>query len=150
MDCTFKKMTIGDLEEVVKIAGASFSQPWTRGMFESELLKNPFSEQIVFKAGEKIAGYLCFWALFDESHILDFAVHPDFRRMGLGERALLQVMDQMRQKNIKKIFLEVRESNQAAIALYEKSGFLKIGARKGYYSNPKENAAIFQWTAPEN
>ncbi|MHB8483161.1 MAG: ribosomal protein S18-alanine N-acetyltransferase [Nitrospiria bacterium] len=142
-------MRLEDLEEVLEIATASFSQPWTRGMFENEILKNPFSEQFLVKVKGQTAGYLCMWSLFDEAHLLDLAIHPGFRRRGLGEKAVLNVIEKIKERKIKKIFLEVRASNEAAMQLYKKTGFFKIAERKGYYSNPKEDALIFQWSAPE-
>ena len=149
MDCTFETMRLEDLEEVLKIATASFSQPWTKGMFENEILKNPFSEQFLIKVKGQTAGYLCMWSLFDEAHILDFAIRPQFRRRGLGEQAILNVIEKIKERKIKKLFLEVRASNEAAVALYKKAGFFNIAGRKGYYSNPKEDALVFQWSAPE-
>ncbi len=149
MDCTFEKMRLENLDEVLKIATASFSQPWTKTMFENEILKNPFSEQFLVKVGGKNAGYLCMWSLFDEAHILDIAIDPQFRRKGIGEKVILNAIEITKEKKIKKIFLEVRASNEAAKSLYKKVGFLKIAERKGYYSNPAEDALIFQWKAAE-
>lgn len=149
MDCTFEKMRLEDLDEVLKIATASFSQPWTKAMFENEILKNPFSEQFLVKVEGENAGYLCMWSLFDEAHILDFAIDPQFRRKGLGEKVILNVIERIKENKIKKIFLEVRASNEAAKSLYKKVGFLNLAERKGYYSNPTEDALIFQWKATE-
>ena len=149
MECIFEKMRLENLDEVFKIATASFSQPWTKAMFENEILKNPFSEQFLVKVEGKNAGYLCMWSLFDEAHILDFAIDPQFRRKGLGEKVILNVIERVKENKIKKIFLEVRASNEAAKSLYKKVGFLNIAERKGYYSNPTEDAFIFQWKAAE-
>ncbi|MBI1820837.1 MAG: ribosomal protein S18-alanine N-acetyltransferase [Nitrospirae bacterium] len=149
MDCTFEKMRLEDLDEVLKIATASFNQPWTKAMFENEILKNPFSEQFLVKVEGENAGYLCMWSLFDEAHILDFAIDPQFRRKGLGEKVILNVIERIKENKIKKIFLEVRASNEAAKSLYKKVGFLNLAERKGYYSNPTEDALIFQWKATE-
>ncbi|MBI1823229.1 MAG: ribosomal protein S18-alanine N-acetyltransferase [Nitrospirae bacterium] len=137
------------LEEVLEIANRSFSNPWTREMFENEYLKNPFSEQILVRCEGKIGGYLFMMSLFDECHILDFAVEPNLRRKGIGNKMIAYLIEKMKMKNVRKIFLEVRHSNLPAQSLYQKAGFIQIAVRKSYYSNPKEDAVIFQWKLPE-
>ena len=149
MECSFEKMTKEDLGEVLGIARRSFSHPWTKEMFENELLKNPFSDQIVVKVNGKIAGYLFLMSLFDECHVMDFAVHPDLRRKGIGGKIMSYLIEKMILKKIKVILLEVRKSNASALSLYQKAGFINIAVRKDYYSNPKEDAMIFQWKAPQ-
>jgi ribosomal-protein-alanine N-acetyltransferase len=138
------------LGEVLEIAQHSFTHPWSREMFENELFKNPFSEQILARADGKIAGYLFMMTLFDECHIMDFAVHPQFRRKGIGRKIIFYLIEKMRIKDVKKIFLEVRCSNLPALSLYQKAGFVEIAVRKGYYSDPKEDAMILQWKASED
>ena len=142
---SFEKMELSDLAAVLEIANQSFSHPWTREMFENELLKNPFSDQILVRQAGRTVGYLFMMNLFDECHILDFAVHPQWRRKGIGRRILGYLIEKVRSKGIRKIFLEVRSSNLPAILLYQNAGFARIGTRKGYYSEPKEDALIFQW-----
>ena len=137
------------LGEVFEIARHSFTHPWSREMFENELLKNPFSEQILLRADGRIAGYLFMMTLFDECHIMDFAVHPEYRRKGIGKKIIFHLIERMKMKAVKKIFLEVRCSNFPAIDLYQKAGFVEIAVRKGYYADPKEDAMILQWKAPE-
>jgi ribosomal-protein-alanine N-acetyltransferase len=137
------------LDEIAQIARRSFTNPWTREMFENELTKNPFSDQILAMADGKVAGYLFAMALFEECHLLDFAVDPDFRRQGIGEKMLGYLIGKMLIRNIRKIFLEVRSSNIAAQALYQKAGFRRIALRKAYYANPVEDAVIYQWSAPD-
>ena len=144
MDDTFDRMTLSDLDAVLEIEKASFTQPWTREMFENEILKNPFSEQTLLRVGGELAGYVSVWYMFEECHILDLAVAPGFRRQGWGEKIIREVIEKGRQKEVKKILLEVRESNQPARALYRKLGFLEISIRKNYYANPPENALILQ------
>ena len=150
MECSFEKMDINALGEVLEIANQSFTHPWTKEMFENELLKNPFSEQILLRAEGRVAGYLFMMSLFDECHVMDFAVHPQFRRKGMGKKMIFHLIETVRMKKINRIFLEVRSSNIPALMLYQQSGFMNIAVRKGYYSNPKEDALILQWKAPED
>ena len=91
-----------------------------------------------------INSYLLFSYIIDEGEILDIAVSPFFRKQKIAEYLMSELFDFSIKNQINSIFLEVRQSNVPAIALYQKMGFKKIGIRKDYYSKPKENALIFQ------
>jgi len=144
VDFAFDSMRESDLDEVADIARQSFTSPWSRAMFENELLKNPFSDQILVRDGRRICGYLFMMVLFDECHLLDLAVHPEYRRKGVAKMMLRSLIETIGKKKISKIFLEVRISNRIAIALYEHFGFVQIATRKGYYTSPQEDAVILQ------
>lgn len=144
MDYSFDRMNPADLDSVLEIEKNSFTQPWTRQMFENEMRGNPFSEPVVLRAGGKIAGYCCLWFMFEECHVLDFAVSPSRRREGWGEKMLDWIIQKSRDKGARKILLEVREGNQPARTLYQHAGFEEIAVRKDYYSEPRENALILQ------
>ena len=81
-----------------------------------------------------------------EGEITNVATHPDFRRKGIGEGILEYLKALARTKEIDSLYLEVRRSNEAARALYEKAGFVVVGERKGFYKNPKEDAILMGWT----
>ncbi|HXN06144.1 MAG TPA: ribosomal protein S18-alanine N-acetyltransferase [Nitrospiria bacterium] len=142
MDYSFDRMNPADLDSVLEIEKNSFTQPWTRQMFENEMRGNPFSEPVVLRTGAEIAGYCCLWFMFEECHILDFAVSLPRRRGGWGEKMLDWIIQKSRDKGARKILLEVREGNKSARALYQKAGFVEIAVRKDYYSEPRENALI--------
>lgn len=131
-----------DLLCVTEIARQSFSTPWSLKSFETELL-NTHSILKVAEVNGEIVGYIVLRIILDEAELLSIAVKPDFRQNGIATALIKNVVDEM--KNIIKIcFLEVRMSNYAAIRLYEKSGFKKIGVRNRYYILPEEDAIIMK------
>jgi [ribosomal protein S18]-alanine N-acetyltransferase len=84
----------------------------------------------------------CAWRILDEAHIILMAVHPKYRRCGLGYGILLKLLDSARNCGMKYTTLEVRASNEAAIALYRKLGFATAGTRRSYYSDTGEDALV--------
>jgi ribosomal-protein-alanine N-acetyltransferase len=144
------KMVGEDLDEVMKIEEVSFSSPWSRGMFLTELRDNPFSTllaaKVIHPRGEvaeaHLVGYCCFWIVFGEVHIMNLAVHPDWRRKGIGTRLVEEAISISRKQAVQKIHLEVRRSNDSARKLYEKFGFQVIAVRPNYYTQPREDALL--------
>ena len=132
------EMTAEDLDEVLEIENRSFPGPWTRALFEKEL-ENSHSCNLVARLpgkGERgVAGYAVFWHVADEMHLLQIAVHEDFRRRGIAHRLLDESIRMASQSGCRHAFLEVRRENGAARALYESFGFKDIGMRKKYYSD---------------
>jgi ribosomal-protein-alanine N-acetyltransferase len=133
-----------DLDEVMKIEEVSFSSPWSRGMFLSELKDNPFSNLLTAKLidSHQIIGYSCFWIVFGEVHIMNLAVHPDWRRKGIATRLVEKAISTSHQHAVKKLHLEVRRSNEPARRLYEKFGFQVVAVRSNYYAQPREDALL--------
>ena len=127
------------LEEVLGIERLSFPEPWTRGMFEREI-SLPISHFFVANLEKKIVGYSGYWQVEDEAHLINLAVHPDFRCRGLGRQILNYLCEMAVKQGLRKILLEVRESNSAARKLYESCGFLTNGLRLKYYQD--ENAVL--------
>lgn len=130
-----------DLDEVMKIEEQCFPTPWPREIFETEL-ESPRSLLNVARVGGAVAGYIVAWMVYDEIHILNIAVHPDFRRMGLGEALLEDCLDYFSGKGAKQAILEVRRGNLGAQKLYKKLGFEPIGVRKRYYTDTGEDAIV--------
>lgn len=137
---TIREMTPQDLEEVLAIEQGSFTDPFSRGLFESELAQEKAS-LLVALDGKRIVGYIDYWFVLDELHVINLAVHPDARRRGVATG----LMDEMirRSKGAETVFLEVRESSVAARRFYEKGGFEASGKRKGYYSG-REDAILME------
>jgi len=137
-------MTFGDLDGVGAIEEASYSVPWKRSMFEAELNGNPFSRLFVARdaEGAGLQGYVCFWVVFDELHLLNLAVHPDARRHGIGEELAQWTLSRAKKDGARRASLEVRASNEAARKLYEKLGFKVSAVRHGYYREPREDGLI--------
>ena len=136
MDFTIDSMTADDLPEVMEIERIAFPvQPWTNGLFLHEL-KIPFSRVHVLRAGNgsrKIAGYVCWWVVGEEAQILNLAVHPDYRRHGVGRTLVGVVVADAALRAATTVTLEVRSENAAARALYASLGFLEVGCRRNYY-----------------
>jgi len=129
------------LEQIAQLEKTCFSTPWSCAMLEEELY-NPHASFIVADDGEGgVLGYAGLHAVLDEGYIDNVAVEPAARRHGVAS-ALLDVFCRFGEANLAFLTLEVRASNQAAIALYEKHGFRQAGLRKGYYQDPREDAVI--------
>jgi len=134
-------MQLEDVEEVIKIEKQSFSDPWSKDNFMAEL-NLPFSWVWAAKIETSLAGYCCCWEMEEELQIANLAVHPDFRSQGVGKKILQEILNRACQRKIKRVTLEVRESNQAALKLYQGFGFEEIGRRKKYYRKPNEDGLI--------
>ena len=137
-------MRPGDIEEVVAIERVSFQTPWSRAAFRYELAENRVARCLVARSGASVVGYLCLWEVGHEIHITNLAVHPSFRRRGIGRRLLAPVLEDGRRRGITLVLLEVRPTNAEARALYESLGFRVIGRRKGYYFDTGEDALVME------
>jgi ribosomal-protein-alanine N-acetyltransferase len=135
-------MRLEDLDEVQRIEQASFSTPWPSNAYRSELQTNRLASYLVARIDATIVAYGGMWLMVDEAHITTFAVHPRWRRQGIGERLLLGFLDLARDRHAREATLEVRLSNLAARRLYEKYGFRPVGLRPRYYSDDNEDALI--------
>lgn len=131
-----------DLDHVIEIESASFPTPWSRNAFASELFHNSRACYLVASVGERVVGYIGTWLILDEAHVTNIAVHPDYRRQGIGETLLRSMMTVAASRGAKRMTLEVRVSNRPAQRLYEKLGFARIGLRRGYYHDNNEDAII--------
>jgi ribosomal-protein-alanine N-acetyltransferase len=117
-------------------------------MFESDLQGNPFARFFVARDSERgaVVGYVCFWKVFSELHLMNLSVHPDRRRLGIGETLGRWTLTWAGENDISLITLEVRASNEAAKRLYEKLGFKLVAVRRNYYRDPSEDALIMNWS----
>jgi len=133
-----------DLPAVLAIERLSFPNPWQESTFRGEIQNRSISYPwvIVREPGSQVVGYVIFWKIGEEVQVNNIAIHPDFRRRGLGEALLRKVISWVKQQGAQYITLEVRQSNLAAQALYFKLGFKTVGIRRFYYSNPAEDALV--------
>jgi ribosomal-protein-alanine N-acetyltransferase len=120
----------------------SFSAPWTREMFDQELHHSDVSDSLVAQLEGRVAGYVLWWYVVDEVHIVNVAVHPSFRRRGVARRLLQAVFERAAARGMSIATLEVRVHNEAAIGLYDSLGFRQIAIRKGYYADNGEDALV--------
>lgn len=142
MSALIRRMTLEDVPAVHEIDELSFSLPWPERSFRFELSANPVSRGWVAEADGKIAAMLVLWFIIDEAHIATIAVHPDFRRQGIGEQILLHALRSVQDEGARRAFLEVRVGNVAAQAMYKKYGFEVAGVRPGYYKDNNEDALL--------
>ncbi len=138
-----REMTEQDLEEVLQIERMSFPTPWSRNLFQRELII-PYARALVAwnRPSQQILGYLCLWIVTQEAHILNLAVHPRRRRQGLGSKLLRSGLEDALAQGAQEVTLEVRRSNYKAIALYRTFHFQPQGIRPRYYSDSGEDAVI--------
>jgi ribosomal-protein-alanine N-acetyltransferase len=140
---TVEPMTAADVDEVLGIEEASFTNPWTRPMFERELLDSGVSHLYVLRMGDgRVAAFCTDWIVVDELHINNLAVRPDRRGLGVGRVLLESVFGRAVALGARRATLEVRRSNAAALRLYDRLGFAVAGIRKDYYDHPVEDALI--------
>lgn len=136
------EMTEEHIDEVMIVENLSFSIPWSRNAFYEEVTKNKFARYLTARINGMIVGYAGMWQVFDEGHITNIAVHPEFRSNGVGSALLQKLIENSKRLGITRMTLEVRKSNTAAQRLYEKYGFESGGIRKAYYADNNEDALI--------
>ncbi len=127
-----RAMTPDDIDAVLAIEQAVQLFPWSHGNF-ADALKSGY----VCRVAEEVSGEICGYALLmpgvDEAELLNIGVAADQQRKGIGRTILLEMLSRVREMNLKHVFLEVAQSNQAALELYRSIGFKKIGVRRAYY-----------------
>ena len=133
---------MSDLPAVLAIEWASFGQPWSEVLFQTEL-NNPESINLALECEGKLAGYLCAGCVLDEMDIRVIAVDPEQRRRGHARALVQALLDLARRQGTVYVHLDVREGNEPAKRLYEGFGFRPVGRRKAYYSHPVEDALLY-------
>lgn len=140
---TYRKMTLDDIDQVLKIEEEAFTLPWTREAFEHEMTTNLYSYYIVAETEEKeIVGYCGMWIVLDESHITNVAVSERMRGYKIGEGLMREAFRIVQEQEVVLMTLEVRVSNDIAKNLYYKLGFQDGGIRKNYYTDTQEDALV--------
>ena len=149
-DITVRQADIGDVEAIYEIETICFPDPWTVESLIFELKENPRALYIVAELDGSVVGYAGLWSIFDEGHITNVAVHPDYRQRHIGEAIMKRMLDCTLREDIVHHTLEVRPSNEAAISMYSKLGFKVEGRRKNYYADNGEDALIMWRHADQN
>ena len=132
-----------DIPAVLEIEQAAFGDPWSRSAF-IDLLDDPRVAFLVADAGGAVQGYVVAWFVLDEGEIGNLAVSAEARRGGIGARLLDGAIGAVRKARVDSLYLEVRDSNAAARALYASRGFVEVGRRRDYYRRPKEDALVLR------
>jgi [ribosomal protein S18]-alanine N-acetyltransferase len=133
----------GDLPRVLEIERASFSTPWSAGTFRS-LMKRADTDLYAAEVDGKVLGYAVVWTVVEQSELGNVAVHADARGQGVGGALVDAVLKRVRVRGAAECFLEVRESNEGAQAIYRRRGFEVVGRRRGYYASPTEDALVMR------
>lgn len=133
----------GDLRQMAAIENATQAAPWTHTIFK-DCYRAGYSGW-VFEQEEKLIGFLILSLRDNETHLLNIAIHPHFQHRGFGTQLIQHALAMAKQVGAQIIYLEVRESNQHAIKLYQKMGFMHVGTRENYYPalNGRENGLIY-------
>lgn len=147
-EITICPMTEEDLDQVLAVEQACFPSPWLRQHFLDELKSSYAFPLSAFAADGSLVGFICPMLLLDEGHILDVAVDPACRGKGVGRLLVQRVLDDCRAGGASFVSLEVRVSNDSAIALYGKMGFVETGRRRRYYKDG-EDALMMEYIFPE-
>jgi [ribosomal protein S18]-alanine N-acetyltransferase len=135
-----------DLDGVLAVEDESFTNPWTRDMYEWELRNRSVCHIYVVRTpGCRVAGFCAFWLVVDEIHINNIAMRPQYRGRGLGTALVHRVLAEGMQLGAIRATLEVRASNEGARRLYERLGFYVAATRRNYYTHPVEDALILWW-----
>lgn len=138
-----REMNLADVPAIADLEKICFSDPWSENSITSEL-HNRLSYWLVAEDNGQIAGYIGSQSVLDGADVMNLAVSPSYRRQGIGQALIKELVEHLRQRGIIALLLEVRVSNTPAIALYEKLGFVQAGRRPRYYRNPHEDALILR------
>ena len=143
---SFRAATQADVPAIVEIERTSFGDPWSEETFR-DLLRLRQAIFLVVTEGlpESVCGYVIAAVITDEAEVLNLAVAGQSRRRGIGGGLLDAGLGIIRQRGAREVFLEVRESNAAAIALYTSRGFAALSRRARYYRNPVEDALVLRY-----
>ena len=137
-----EKLTADKIFEVAELEELCFSLPWSEKSLELLLADKNAGFVVCDRTSGRVVAYGGMVVVLDEGQITNIATHPHFRRQGLGERVVRAIIDYASESGLVSISLEVRESNAAAISLYEKLGFVSVGVRKNFYTSPRENGIV--------
>ena len=141
--------TVDDAQSIYDIEQQSFSVPWSLESVLAELEGDDNKLYMVICEGNHIVCYAGAWLVYDEGQITNIAVLPSARGKGYGSKLTKQLINECFSRGMHEIFLEVRISNLAALAMYRNLGFSVKGIRKDYYSEPTEDAYIMSLVSEE-
>jgi len=130
-----------DIKTIMEIEQSSFTAPWSELSFFNEVYHANSLAKVAL-LDNSVVGYICTRHVLDEGHILNLAVHKDFRRRGIATELMQRVLEELKEKGCRLLYLEVRVSNIDAIKFYERFGFKVASFRRKYYSSPNEDAAL--------
>lgn len=148
-DVSLRPAGAQDVPLVARIEEASFSDPWSQRSFQALLHDSRVFFTVATLADGVVAGYVVAWFVADEGEIANLAVSPAARRRHVGATLLDATIRAARAHHVASLYLEVRDSNAAARALYASRGFVEVGRRRRYYRKPEEDALVLRLVLPE-
>ena len=139
----YELMNEAHVAQIAQLEKRCFSDPWSENSIRSELT-GCLSLWVVALDGDTVAGYVGSQSVLGESDMMNVAVAPEYRRRGIAQALIQELIRRLSQQGNRSLMLEVRASNTPAITLYHKLGFAQVGRRPNYYRNPKEDALILR------
>ena len=136
-------MTEDHVPQIAELEKLCFNDPWSVNSIASEL-NNRLSLWLVAVEDDCVIGYVGSQTVLGETDMMNIAIHPDYRKQGIGAALISELIAQLSKRNSHSLMLEVRASNTNAISLYQKLGFTEVGRRRNYYRNPREDALILR------
>ncbi|HSU13024.1 ribosomal protein S18-alanine N-acetyltransferase [Longimicrobium sp.] len=138
-----RPMHSADLPRVLEIEIACFSTPWKDATFRG-LMRRTDTDLYVAELEDRIVGYAACWTVIDQSELGNVAVAPEARGQGIGGALVEMVIERVKERGARELFLEVRESNLGAQSIYRVRGFTVVGRRRSYYAQPTEDALVMR------
>ncbi len=147
-----RPMVRQDIEALMEVELRCYPIPWPESVFLRELEATWSRIEVVHPTGQagRLVAHVVYWAVHDELHVLNVAVHPDLRRRGIAQALLNRLLGVCKAERLQYMTLEVRASNAAAIGLYEGFGLKSIGTRKRYYADNDEDAVVMAMMIGDN
>jgi [ribosomal protein S18]-alanine N-acetyltransferase len=151
--CSYRAMTITDIDAVVSVEQTAYSHPWSRGNFVDSLAAGYHAQVLTTPpaAARQLVAYFVAMAGVDELHLLNITVAPEWQNQGHGSRLMDDVVALARQQRLAMLWLEVRISNVRARSLYRRYGFAEVGVRRAYYpaADGREDAVVMSMPVPQ-
>jgi len=138
-----RRMREADLPRVLAVEVVCFSTPWKEATFTG-LMRRTDTDLYVAEAEGTIVGYAACWTVIDQSELGNVAVSPEARGQGVGGALVETVIERVKERGARELFLEVRESNDVAQGIYRSRGFVVVGRRRSYYAQPTEDALVMR------
>lgn len=137
-----RKMNVHDIAYVGRVEAATYNNPWPHDIFFREIIDNKHAHYFVAILDDSVIGYGGMWLVADDAQITNIAIHPSYRGHKLGEKLFQQMLEFGVHHGMKRLSLEVRESNVVAQRMYKKFGLVRGGIRKNYYTDNQEDAVV--------
>jgi ribosomal-protein-alanine N-acetyltransferase len=144
MEIKVRDAVPGDIQDILDIEASSFEFPWSERMFMNQLRLRSIAAVLVAHSGNAVTGYSVVWFEGEDSHILNIAVSPEYRRRGVAGKLVDEIIRRSRERECVRLYLEVRASNLKARDFYVDKGFRIRGIIEGYYQENGEDALLLE------